>query len=244
MTISVAPSAASDRAYERPSDHPASAAKRRRSSAHTQSALRRFFAVVLPVRQAGRVDPDLEALAWLNSHLAESLSAVTADNSGWSTPCADWELADLVDHVVGGNWFTTRILGGQTADAALAEVVKRFETGSASISDATASIRDQYVAFGQRGTLEGTWHHVAGELTGREVVRLRLHDLIVHTWDIQQTLNPPAALPDALVEWGLSELGEPGSLTAEHFGISPSGRVCDGAADKAMTYLRSFGRAL
>lgn len=190
------------------------------------------------------MDPDLEALALLNSHLAAALGEVSADNFGWSTPCADWDLADLVDHVVGGNWFTTRILGGQTADVALTEVMSRFETGSVSINDATASVRDQSSAFAQPGTLERTWDHVAGELTGREVLRLRLHDLIIHTWDIQQTLNPPAELPDALVEWGLSELDHSGSLAAEHFGIPPSDVARESATDRAMTYLRCFGRKL
>ena len=85
-----------------------------------------------------------------------------------------------------------------------------------------------------------TYQHAAGELTGREVLRLRLQDLIVHTWDIGQSVAPPAALADELVQWGLAELADPDSLTVQHFAVMVPG---DDAASPVQTrYLAAFGR--
>lgn len=187
------------------------------------------------------MDPDLDALSLLDSHLVAALGATGDHQLGRPTPCADWDLAALIDHVTGGNWFTVLILDGHRADEALAEVMAQFEGGSASLQQATSSVHDQSTAFRRSGALERTWQHVAGDLSGRQILRLRLHDLIVHTWDIEQTLDPPATLPEALIRWGLAELSDATSLTAEHFGLVPDLGSQD-TGDPAAAYLGSFGR--
>lgn len=37
--------------------------------------------------------------------------------------------------------------------------------------------------------LDQTGHHVNGDLSGYEVLRLRLHDLIIHTWVAAQAIQ-------------------------------------------------------
>jgi len=187
------------------------------------------------------LDPDLEALSFMSAHLDAALGTVADGQLSWSTPCSDWDLAALIDHVTGGNWFTAKILEGRAAEAALAEVRAQFGEGSASLKAASTSVRDQAMAFERPGVLEGTWHHVAGDLTGRQILRLRLHDLIIHTWDVQQTIDPPASLPRALARWGLTELSDPDSLAAEHFRVAPSFSDT-GAANRVTTYLSTFDR--
>ena len=188
-------------------------------------------------------DPDLDILARLSSHLAAALGAIGDHQLAWATPCTDWDLAALVDHVTGGNWFTTQILGGQTAEAALTKTKAQFGGGGASLTEATSSVNDQVTAFLQPGVLERSWHHVAGDLTGRQILRLRLHDLIVHTWDIKQTLEPPASLAADLVRWGLAELSDPESLTAKHFALASVPGPED-IQDPAIAYLSGFDRHL
>lgn len=65
-------------------------------------------------------------------------------------------------------------------------------------------------------------------------------DLIVHTWDIEETLGPPADVPDDLVRWGLAELADGESLTARHFGLA--GKPPERSVDDAAAYLGCFGR--
>jgi uncharacterized protein (TIGR03086 family) len=188
-----------------------------------------------------RQDADLDALASVGSHLVAALGAIGDHQLTWATPCSDWDLAALIDHVTGGNRFTVQISEGHTADEAMTRTIEHFKSGSASTMEATSSVNDQFTAFNQPGALDRTWHHVAADLMGGQVLRLRLHDLIVHTWDIEQTLDPPASLPRELLRWGLAELSDTESLTSELFELTtlPGAGAIE---DPAIAYLHSFGR--
>ena len=186
-------------------------------------------------------DPDLDALISLSGHLSAALGAIGDRELTLPTPCSGWDLTALVDHVTGGNWFTARILGGQTADQAMSNAIEQFGRGGASSEVAVSSVSEQLVAFLQPGVLDRSWHHVAGDLTGRQILRLRLHDLIVHTWDIEQTIGPPASLPADLARWGLTELSHQESLTSKHFGLTSIPKA-GSTEDPETAYLSSFGR--
>ncbi len=179
----------------------------------------------------------------MTAGLVDAMTAIGSDRYTLATPCTDWSLADLVDHVAGGNWYTVLILTGASSDDALAATMARFEGGSVAAAAAVESAAEQLTAFEQPGILEQRRNHVAGELGGRQILRLRLHDLIVHTWDINQTIEPGASVPAALADWGLAELREPDSLMAKHFAI-PAGAAEDPAPDASpsASYLHAFGR--
>ena len=187
-------------------------------------------------------DPDLDTLTMLSEHLMAALKASVDIELTLPTPCSDWDLAALIDHVTGGNWFTTQILGNHTAEKAMSNTMELFGGRSATVEEAASSVNVQLTAFARAGALDRTWHHVAGDLTGRQILRLRLHDLIVHTWDIEQTIGPPASVPAGLVAWGLAELSDQQSLTPVHFDLMTNSR--DAAIeDPATTYLAAFGRS-
>ncbi len=186
-------------------------------------------------------DADLLALEEVSARLAGALRSIVDDQWMLGTPCLEWDLSELVDHVTGGNWFTAWISTGLSSEEAMTRTMQQFVDGSATSAHAASSVTDQLAAFGLPGVLEQTWSHVAGDLTGRQVLRLRLHDLIVHTWDIEQSLGPPATFSETLAQWGTRELADTDSLTAEHFGLGPVlGPESFESASAA--YLSRFGR--
>lgn len=187
-------------------------------------------------------DADLEALQTATRDLASALAGVGESDWGLSTPCADWSLRDLVDHVAGGNWYTIRILAGDTSEDALAAAMASFGGEPPSAATAVQSAVDQFEAFESAEALDNSWNHVAGELPGRQILRLRLHDVIVHTWDINEARRPPASIPKSLAEWGLGELENPGSLMSQHFNIPPAPGGRPLSDDASAVYLRAFGR--
>lgn len=187
------------------------------------------------------LDADQAALADVTTGLLEALGSIREDQWELPTPCTDWDLTALVDHVVGGNWFTARVLAGETAERAIDLTMAQFAGGSASQREAIESAREQLEAFGSAGVLDQTWHHVAGSLSGRQILQLRVHDLIVHTWDINEALSPSARVPDQLVRWGLDELDGRDSPTASHFEILNVPRP-DSSSEAQGTYLAAFGR--
>lgn len=215
----------------------------RRSQAHVADipVSRASSRVRRCLRMSTTDDPDLAALQTVTSRLTEAVASIELHHWNSETPCGDWDLTALVDHITGGNWFTVAILAGELAGDAMAATMERFGGESATIEAAILSLGEQVAAFHRPEVLDQSWSHVAGDISGRQILRLRLHDLIVHSWDVEETLSPGANLPDDLVRWGLGELVDDDSLTAQHFDLvnALSLRSCN---NSGFAYLEAFGR--
>ncbi|MEZ5225508.1 MAG: maleylpyruvate isomerase N-terminal domain-containing protein [Acidimicrobiales bacterium] len=80
------------------------------------------------------LDPDLAALEHASERFADAVRTIDLGDWQRPTPCEEWDVQALVDHVVGGNWFTTLILGGHAADEAMQQTMARFGDGSADVA--------------------------------------------------------------------------------------------------------------
>jgi len=165
---------------------------------------------------------DLAVLAGISSDFHRLCASIREEQWSLPTPCSEWNLGQLVDHVIGGNRFTIRILDGESADAAMAETMRSFDVDHEPRAAALESITAQLLAFDEPGALERTCHHVAGELTGGDVLRIRLHEMIIHTWDITEAVSPPARIRDEFVDWSFAEIANPDLNTAELFALDTS----------------------
>lgn len=152
--------------------------------------------------------PELAILKDATRHPHVALESIADDQWTLATPCLEWNLAALVDHITGGNWFTARVLAARPADEAMRLTMKRFAGRSATRNQALGSLNDQFAAFHEPAALHRSWSHVAGTLTGRQILRLRLHDLIVQLGTSRQQsdhqLSCPATWPDG--DWTSSSV--------------------------------------
>lgn len=190
---------------------------------------------------AGR-DSDLHPLRTVTANLIESVASIDIDEWGSTTPCSDWNLSALVDHVTGGNWFTVMVVAGARAEEAMTETMAKFGGASVTSEAAIQSLQDQEEAFQQTTVLDRVWNHITGDLSGRQILRLRLHDLIVHSWDVKQSLRQEALLDASLVRWGLDDLAREDSLAADHFGSGDTASSGLESGDPTGRYLALFGR--
>jgi len=165
---------------------------------------------------------DLAVLSRVSSDFEILCRSIGEEQWSLPTPCTEWNLEDLVDHVTGGNRFTILVLNGATAEDAMAETAKSFDESHEPRAAALESINAQLLAFDNPDVLDRLCNHVAGELIGREVLRIRLHELIVHTWDIAEAVNPPASIRAVYVAWSLAEITNPTSNTSELFALDTS----------------------
>lgn len=183
---------------------------------------------------------DLAILVRVSSDFEILCRSIREDQWSLPTPCTEWNLEDLVDHVTGGNRFTILVLNGETAEEAMAETITSFDESHESRTAALESIEAQLLAFDEPDVLDRLCNHVAGELTGREVLRIRLHELIIHTWDIAEAVNSPASIRDVYVAWSLAEITNPTSNTSELFALDTSSLRGE-RSERAL--LAAFGRA-
>ena len=168
---------------------------------------------------------------------------MTIQDRHWnlSTPCSEWTLRQLVDHVIGGNRFTILILGGASGQDALAAAVASFDREDNAISSAAISASEQLRAFRAPGALDVACRHLDAVLPGRQILRIRIHELIIHTWDIMETIGPPALIQPESVSWAIGELDRPDSIAVERFGLTPLVAPLDRQAGQE-ALLTAFGR--
>jgi uncharacterized protein (TIGR03083 family) len=125
---------------------------------------------------------DMDALRNVVEVFQADCESLTDSDWTRTTPCPDWDLESLVDHVVGGNRFTVAILSGATTSDALRMAVESFGDRATGSAEAISSMWELDEAFREPDALTRSCHHIERDLTGQQVLRLRLHDLIVRVF--------------------------------------------------------------
>jgi uncharacterized protein (TIGR03086 family) len=126
----------------------------------------------------------------------------------WSapTPCADWDVRTLVNHVVGEVLWVPPLLAGKTVE----EVGDRFD-GDVLGEDPHArwaeAVRDALAAAGEPGVQDRTVHLSFGEFPGSEYLGQITSDLTIHSWDLARALGADDHLKGELFEFVDTFLG-------------------------------------
>jgi uncharacterized protein (TIGR03086 family) len=115
------------------------------------------------------------------------------------TPCGDWNVRELVNHIVVDQLWVPDVLDGRT----LAEVGDKFDGDQLhddpleawrAASDVARS------AWLRPGVLDSTVHLSSGDQPAAEYGWQMTTDLTVHGWDLATALGADAAIPDELAE--------------------------------------------
>ena len=147
-------------------------------------------------------DP-LELLVVANDEFARRLRLVGPDDWPRPTPCSEWDVRALVNHVVGANVRYQLLLHG-----APTEQVEATRTVDHLGDDALASFvarADSVVAcFHEDGALERVAHHAAGDRTGGDLLSMRILDAAIHGWDLARAIGADETLDDDVVAFLLA----------------------------------------
>src|SRR4051794_39428934 len=107
------------------------------------------------------------------------LEGIKPDDLGRTTPCVSWTVSDLVNHIVGGQFFFATVVRGDKptrdqTDFAAGDFVAAFDEGSAAA----------VAAFSGDGALERTVHLPFGDMPGAVFLGIASTDTLVHGWDL------------------------------------------------------------
>lgn len=140
----------------------------------------------------------IELLLVANVEFARRLRLVGPEDWWRPTPCSEWDVRALVNHVVGGNVRIQLLLSG-----APTEQVEATRTVDHLGDDALASFvgtADVVVStFQEDGALNRVGHHVTGDRTGRELLSMRILDAAIHGWDLARAIGADEALDEDVV---------------------------------------------
>jgi uncharacterized protein (TIGR03086 family) len=142
-------------------------------------------------------------LVLANDEFARTLRLVGADDWPRPTPCSEWDVRALVNHVVGGCVRHRMLLqGAQTHEV---EATRAVDHLGANPAAAFAAAADAVVAcFCQDGALERIVPHAAGDRPGRELLSMRVLDSAVHSRDLARATGRDETLDDEVVAFLLA----------------------------------------
>ena len=141
----------------------------------------------------------VEQLSRAFAAVGELIGSVRPEQWTAPTPCTDWTVRRLVDHVIGMNRVFTALLAGEpppprpAADHVEADPVGAYRDSAAGLM----------AAFAQPGVLDRVYHGPLGAATGAERLQIRLYDLLAHGWDLARATGQPVELPEDAAEQSL-----------------------------------------
>ena len=140
----------------------------------------------------------LDQLRRSSAAVADLVDRIRPDQWSAPTPCVDWNVRRVVQHLVGLNRVFTAMVAGQPPPAREEVLDDRL---AAAFRESAATL---VTAFGEPGVLERRHEGPLGTVTGADRLRIRLYDLLAHGWDVAQATGQPAALPEDAAEDALS----------------------------------------
>lgn len=121
------------------------------------------------------------------------LVGVQPDQMSAPTPCASWDVKELVNHIVGGQHFFVAGMQGKPPtgaddDYASGDYVAAFDDVSG----------QAVAAFGEDGALERTVTLPFGDMPGMAVMGLATTDTFTHAWDLAKATGQDTDLEPEL----------------------------------------------
>lgn len=178
-------------------------------------------------RMDGIIDRYLHAAGGFEARLRD------VDAGAWArpTPCTEWNVRMLVNHMVRGNLNYTALVRGATAadflrmrdvDALGDDPLAAYRTSTDACAAAFACPPDRMLDY------------PLGVITAAQALAIRTADTVVHTWDLARAVDADEVLDGDLVRWLDADLDViyAGLDVARHFadppgvaGASPQERV-------------------
>ncbi len=163
---------------------------------------------------------------------------VSVDQMGDPTPCDEWTVRELLNHLVAGNWWASELARGatidQVGDRLDGDVVGSDLSGSYDKSaDAAAS------AFEAPGALDAPCAVSYGPIPGSVYAGHRFIDVLIHGWDLATATGQDATLdPDLAAEcWTVVEPQLDMLRGSGMFGDEPMVADDDDVADRLLAVL-------
>ena len=179
----------------------------------------------------------LDRLARSFAAVGELIDAIQPGQWSEPTPCLDWTVHRLVEHLVGKNLVFAAVL----AELPLPQRGAGLPSGqlAGAYRESAAVLLD---AFGQPGVLDRSYQGPLGAATGAERLKIRMYDLLAHGWDLAQALGRRADLPEDAAEASLTFARADGRAVRPGGGCFGPPRPVDGSAPAVTRLVAFLGR--
>jgi len=121
------------------------------------------------------------------------LANVTADQLDLDTPCSEWKVSQLIDHLVGAqHWARNGITGGESTDTGEGSAQGDF------MAALDAAAQANLAAFAEDGALGRTVNPGFGDMPATALLGLAATDTFTHAWDVAKATGQDTDLAPEL----------------------------------------------
>lgn len=145
-------------------------------------------------RRPSRVDAHRRA----GAHFGELVHRIGDDQWELPTPCADWTVRDLVNHVTAEDLWTAPLLDGRTI-AEVGDVYDGDVLGDEPVASWDAAVGGALEATSVEGVTGRTVHLSFGDAPATEYLDQLIADHLVHAWDLAQAIGADDRMDPELV---------------------------------------------
>jgi uncharacterized protein (TIGR03086 family) len=140
-----------------------------------------------------------EALAAARGEVERRLRLVQPDQWSGPTPCDEWDVRALVNHVVTVNVGFELLLRGASRAEGVAVLGRDF-LGNDPLDAYARSAATLEAAFREPGALDQVVHHPLLDLPAAQLLDLCTGDRLLHGWDLARAIGADETLDSELVE--------------------------------------------
>ena len=143
----------------------------------------------------------ITALHTTDPLVAKLISGLTADQRDLPTPCTEWTVHELLDHMCVASHKAAQALADQDPDEVVDHLADGPLSGWARVAAAldAAATPDAVAA-----THQMPFAPVPMEVPGEFLLGAVVVDHLVHAWDLATASAQPFAIDDDLAEWALT----------------------------------------
>lgn len=141
--------------------------------------------------------PEVHAAALDTTHVF--VAGVGNDQWGSATPCGEWDVRALVNHIVAGNYWAAELGAGKSIEA----VGSRLDgdvLGELPVAEYLTSAELAAAVFRAPGAMEQPCAVSYGPVPGEVYCGHRTLDVLIHGWDVATATGQDPTLPADLVD--------------------------------------------
>ncbi|MFT4617036.1 MAG: hypothetical protein ACI9DE_001299 [Halioglobus sp.] len=172
-------------------------------------------------------------LAAVSREFRTVAAMVRKNQWGLPTPCPEWNVTEVLGHVIAGSQMSVAIAAGagraEAIDVLSTEFIGDDPLDALNALDVALAL--QQTALVDSVVDERVCQHPAGDMPAAQLRSLRISDLLVHQWDLARAIGANETLDPDVVQIVWDDISPMAPVIAQLgvFGNGPSGTVPDDA---------------
>lgn len=145
----------------------------------------------------------IDALDAAYQHAGTVVAGVSTEQLAQASPCAEWDVRAVLDHMLGATWMFTLVNRGEAVGEEGDDLVGTDPRGA--LANAAAA---NMASWRAPGAFDGDRAYPFGTFPAPAAALLNLEEVVVHTWDIAEGTGQDTTIEPAIAEIVCGFLGE------------------------------------